>query len=222
LAGVFLFLIQQFTTMSLIHTAETYEKAGSVETPSDDAFAKEPLRSIATLLGDVFVATAFGLLLTGFYAISRRDGWRYGLVCGLVGFAIFHLFPAMVVPPAVPGMEVAPLAVRQVAWWESVVSATIGFILLFTLTRFAKLAGVLFFVLPVAVFRLLSPLPAATTRSNPLALIDQAFVIRTLAGVMIFWLILGAVSGYLFARGSDTPGRRTPSGDEYTKIKNGT
>ena len=200
LAGLCLFLIQRFTILPLIHTAESYEEAAGVEAQSEDAFAREPMRSIATLLGDVFVATAFGLFLTAFYAVTLRDGWRYGLLCGLVGFATFHLAPAMVVPPAVPAMEVAPLAVRQIAWWGSVVSAAIGFILIFALTRFAKFVGLLFFLLPMAVFRLLSPLSTPTTHSHSLALLDRAFVCRTLAGLMVFWLILGAVSAHLFAR----------------------
>lgn len=68
LAGLCLFLIQRSTILPLIHTAESYEEAAGVEAPSEDAFAREPIRSIATLLGDVFVATAFGLFLTAFYA----------------------------------------------------------------------------------------------------------------------------------------------------------
>jgi predicted cobalt transporter CbtA len=98
-AGFCLFVIQRSSTLLLIHTAETYEKTASVAAPPD-ALAKEPMRSVATLLGDFFLAIAFGLLLTGFYAFSGIDGWLPGLLCGLVGFASFHLAPAMIVPPA--------------------------------------------------------------------------------------------------------------------------
>src|SRR5215472_10341108 len=204
LAGVCLFVIQRSSTLPLILAAETYEKAASVEAPSD-TFAKEPMRSIATLLGDVLVAMSFGLFLTGIYAATGRDGWLHGLLCGLVGFATFHLAPAMVVPPAVPGMEVGPIALRQIAWWVTTASAAIGFILLFDLTGLAKLAGVLFFILPAAIYRVLSVLPAPRTRSHSLALLDRAFVMRTLAGMFAFWVILGAVSGYLFARSGRNP-----------------
>jgi predicted cobalt transporter CbtA len=91
LGGICLFLIQRPLTLPLIHTAEIYEKPASVESGSDDAFATEPPRSISTLLAAVFVATAFGLILTGVYAVSRREGWLYGLLFGLLGFATFHL-----------------------------------------------------------------------------------------------------------------------------------
>ena len=204
LAGLCLFLIQRSSTLPLIRAAETYEKANSIESASD-AFATEPVRSLATLLGDIFVATAFGLILTGVYAISGRDGWLYGLLCGLVGFATFHLAPAMVTPPAVPGMEMAPLGARQIAWWTAAVSAVIAFILVFKLTWPSKLVGILFFFVPATVLRLLLPLTASTTQSNSLALLDQAFMIRTLLGMLVFWLILGGISGYLFARADRKP-----------------
>jgi len=204
LAGLCLFVIQRSSTLPLILAAETYEKDPTVEAPSD-AFAKEPMRSIATLLGDVFVAMSFGLILTGIYAVTGRDGWLYGLLCGLLGFATFHLAPSMVVPPAVPGMEVAPLALRQIAWWVTAASAVIGFILLFNLTGLGKLAGVLFFILPTAIYRVLSVLPAPGTPSHSLALLDRAFVMRTLGGMFAFWVILGAISGCLFARAGRKP-----------------
>jgi predicted cobalt transporter CbtA len=85
LAGLCLFLIQRSSTLPLIQAAETYERTDSIESQSD-ALAAEPVRSLASLLGDIFVATAFGLILTGIYAISGRDGWLHGLLSGLLGF----------------------------------------------------------------------------------------------------------------------------------------
>ena len=101
LAGSCLFLIQRSLTLPLIRTAETYEKTTGAESEFD-AFARGPMRSIATLTGDVLVAIGFALILTGIYAAGGCDGWFHGLLWGLAGFAIFHLVPAMVVPPAVP------------------------------------------------------------------------------------------------------------------------
>lgn len=199
LAGLCLFLIQRSLTLPLIHTAETYEKATSSESAADP-FASEPMRSLSTLLGDVFVGIGFGLILTGIYAFTGRDGWLPGLLFGVAGFAVFHAAPAMVVPPAVPGMEVAPLILRQTGWLVAVTSTIIGFVLIYNATGLAKLAGILFLVLPAIVFRKLLPIPPAATPSHSLALLDRIFVIRTLAGMLTFWLTLGIVSGYLFAR----------------------
>ncbi|MGO9452202.1 MAG: CbtA family protein [Candidatus Binataceae bacterium] len=199
LAGLCLFVIQRSSTLPLIHAAETYEKASSPES-RPDAFATEPLRSISTLLGDVFVAVGFGLIVTGIYTVSGNDGWKFGLLMGLAGFVTFDLAPAVVVPPAVPGMEVASLALRQTGWLVAVASTVTGIILIFYLSGLARLSGLLFLVLPGVVFRLLVPISAPTTPLGSLALLDRAFVTRTLGVMLVFWLILGTLSGYLFTR----------------------
>jgi cobalt transporter subunit CbtA len=199
LAGLCLFVIQRSSTQPLIRSAETYEKASSLESRSD-AFAMEPLRSISTFLGDVFLAVGFGLIVTGIYTACGSGGWKLGLLVGLAGFVTFHLAPAVVVPPAVPGMEVAPLALRQTAWLVAVASAVTGIILFFYLSGLARLSGLLILVLPGVVFRFLVPLAAPSTPLPSLALIDRAFVTRTLGVMLVFWLILGTLSGYLFAR----------------------
>ncbi|MGO9602412.1 MAG: CbtA family protein [Candidatus Binataceae bacterium] len=199
LAGLCLFVIQRSSTLPLIHTAETYEKASSLESRSDP-FATEPLRSISTLLGDVFVAIGFGLIVTGIFTVGGGGGWEFGLLIGLAGFVTFDLAPAVVVPPAVPGMEVASLALRQTGWLVAVASAVIGIILIFYLSGLARLSGLLFLVLPAVVFRILVPIPAPGTPLDSLALLDRAFVTRTLGVMLVFWLILGTLSGYLFTR----------------------
>lgn len=205
LAGMCLFALQRTLTVPLIHKAERYEKEASSVESSSDIFAKDPLRSMATLLGDIIVSVGFAFILGGIYALSGRHGWPYGLLFGLAGFATFQLAPAVVVPPAVPGMDVASLALRQTGWWVAAGSTIAGLILLFNLRRWAKLAGVLVLLLPAAVFRLLLSLPAPTTPLHPLDLLDQAFVMRTLGCMLVFWLVLGAVSGYLFARAGRNP-----------------
>lgn len=199
LAGLCLFLIQRSLALPLIHKAETYEKATSDESESDP-FASEPVRSLATLLGDVFVGIGFGLILTGVYVLSGKEGWLAGLLFGAAGFVVFHAAPAMVVPPATPGMVVAPLLLRQIGWLAAVTSAIVGFALIYKARGPAKLAGVLILAAPAVVFRTLAPISPAATPSHPLAAIDQLFITRTLASMLMFWLTLGIASGYLFAR----------------------
>jgi cobalt transporter subunit CbtA len=200
LAAVCLFVIQRSSTLPLIHAAERYEKAESVESPYDP-FAKEPMRSISTFLGDMLAAIGFGLILTAVYAISGRDGWLYGLLWGLAGFAIFHLGPATAVPPAVPGMEVTPLVSRQTGWLVAAASTGVGIALILGLRGLAKITGILFLALPAVLFKMFLPIPPAATSTHSLAALDQVFVLETLGQMLVFWLILGTVSGYLFARG---------------------
>ena len=199
LAGLALFLIQRISTVPLIHQAETYERAASSES-EPDAFADEPMRSLATLVADVLVGIGFGLILNGFLAFTGKRGWLPGLLLGVAGFAAFHAAPAMIVPPAVPGMRVAALLLRQTGWLVAVISTVIGLVVMYKATGMGKLVGILFLFLPAIVFCAVLPIPPAVAESPPLALLDRAFVTRTLAGMLMFWSILGIVSGCLVAR----------------------
>lgn len=202
LAGLFLFLIQRSTTLPLIRAAEIHENTLSVppQSDSDSAFEREPIRSASTLLGDMFMAIGFGLILTGIYALSGKYGWFSGLLWGAAGFATFHLGPALVVAPAVPGMEVAGLSLRQTGWLVAASSTAVGLALLVAFRGAARLAGIAFLVLPAALFRGWAPIPPATTSSASLAALNQVFVARTLGGALLFWTVLGMLSGYLFAK----------------------
>ncbi len=198
-AGLCLFLVQRSLTLPVIHKAETFEKAMSNES-APDPFASEPMRSLSTLLGDVFVGIGFGLILTGVFALTGREGWLAGLLFGAAGFAVFHAAPAMVVPPAVPGMEVAPLLLRQIGWLAAAVSAIVGIAAIYRARGPARLAGILVIALAPMVFRTVLPIAPAHTSSQALAAIDQIFIIRALASMLTFWLIIGIAAGYLFAR----------------------
>src|SRR3546814_13405119 len=56
--------------------------------------------------------TLFRSALTGTLT-GRQTGWRQGLLCGLVGFAVFTLAPGLGLRPEIPGTEAAPLADRD-------------------------------------------------------------------------------------------------------------
>jgi len=148
----------------------------------------------------MFVAIGFGLVLTGIYAVSGKYGWFSGLLWGAAGFATFHLGPALVVSPAVPGMEVAALSLRQTGWLVAAGSTGIGLALLVAFNGAARLVGIPFLLLPAVLFRGLLPVPPATTASPSLAALDQVFVVRTLGSAFLFWIVLGMLSGYLFAK----------------------
>ena len=59
----------------------------------------------------------------------------------------------------------------------------------------AKLAGVVALCLPVVLFRFLFPLPGAQAPSEALSVLEHLFIVRTLGDNLIFWLVLGAMSG---------------------------
>jgi cobalt transporter subunit CbtA len=208
LAGITLFALQHWTTLPLIHQAERYEKTETAAHPSpqaSDAPEDGPevdqvdvVRAAYTTVGDVLVAAGFGMLLTAMYALSGKFGLVRGIVWGLAGFATFHLGPALVVPPLLPALDAAPLHLRQSAWLVAAISTGLGLAIFAFGPRGAKLAGVVALCLPIVLFRYLFPLPGAQAPSEALSLLEHLFIVRTLGDNLIFWLVLGAISGWMF------------------------
>ena len=213
LAGIILFALQHWTTLPLIHQAERYEKTETAvhpapqasDAPEDgpevgqvDVVRAAYTRAAYTTVGDVLVAAGFGMLLTAMYALSGKFGLVRGIVWGLAGFATFHLGPALVVPPLLPALDAAPLHLRQSAWLVAAISTGLGLAIFAFGPRGAKLAGVVALCLPIVLFRYLFPLPGAQAPSEALSLLEHLFIVRTLGDNLIFWLVLGAISGWMF------------------------
>ncbi len=208
LAGIILFALQHWTTLPLIHQAERYEKTETAAHPAlqaSDAPEDGPevgqvdvVRAAYTTVGDVLVAAGFGMLLTAMYALSGKFGLVRGIVWGLAGFATFHLGPALVVPPLLPALDAAPLHLRQSAWLVAALSTGLGLAIFAFGPRGAKLAGVVALCLPIVLFRYLFPLPGAQAPSEALSVLEHLFIVRTLGDNLIFWLVLGAISGWMF------------------------
>lgn len=208
LAGIILFALQHWTTLPLIHQAERYEKTETAAHPApqaSDAPEDGPevgqvdvVRAAYTTVGDVLVAAGFGMLLTAMYALSGKFGLVRGIVWGLAGFATFHLGPALVVPPLLPALDAAPLHLRQSAWLVAAISTGLGLAIFAFGPRGAKLAGVVALCLPIVLFRYLFPLPGAQAPSEALSVLEHLFIVRTLGDNLIFWLVLGAISGWMF------------------------
>lgn len=210
LAGIILFALQHWTTLPLIHQAERYEKTEAAAHPAmqandapevgqevgqAEAVSAAYTRAAYTAVGDVLVATGFGMLLAAMYALSGKFGLVRGIVWGLAGFATFHLGPALVVPPLLPALDAAPLHLRQSAWLVAALSTGLGLAIFAFGPRGAKLAGVVALCLPVVLFRFLFPLPGAQAPSEALSVLEHLFIVRTLGDNLIFWLVLGAMSG---------------------------
>jgi cobalt transporter subunit CbtA len=221
LAGIVLFALQHWTTLPLIHQAERYEKTETAAHPSQasdapqvgqqvgpegaqqvrqeigqaDVVSAAYTRAAYTAVGDVLVATGFGMLLAAMYVLNGKFGVVRGLVWGLAGFATFHLGPALVAPPSLPALQAAPLHLRQSAWIVAALSTGLGLTIFAFGPRGAKLAGLVALCLPIVLFRYLFPLPGAQASSEALSVLEHLFIVRTLGDNLIFWMVLGAVSG---------------------------
>ncbi len=214
LAGAILTGLQAVAAVPLVLQAEQYEAAGhehggeagaghehgtvasGAETPawapSDGAE-----RWFFTFITNIIVAIGFGLLLAAALALRGRCDWREGLLWGLAGFGVFHLAPALGLPPELPGAPAADLGARQ-AWWLLTVVCTAGGLaaLVFAPRGLVKAAGAGLLLVP---HLLGAPIPGEHDSALP-AHLAASFVVVSLATNAAFWLALGGLSGHLFER----------------------
>lgn len=183
-----------------IHDAATMERAATEH--EHDAKAWEPEdgleRMLYTALADLLTGIGFALLLVGGYALKGdMVDWRKGVFWGLAGFAAFTLAPTLGLPPEVPGTTTAPLLGRQL-WWAGTVLATGSGLALFAFGRRPSMAimAVALIVLPHLIG---APQPEVHSSIAPEALAHR-FIVAAMVTSLLFWLSLGASTGYLYRR----------------------
>jgi len=204
LSGAFATVAHQFGTVPVILNAEVYEKTAEHSSPGghEHASAWDPEngaeRTACTLVADVLTGIGFALLLAA--GLTLRGGeitWREGLFWGLAGFATFALAPSLGLPPQVPGAETAPLVERQL-WWVATAVATASALALFSFTRRAPWA-IFAAVLIVLPHLYGAPQPLAHG-SGPSAALAHQFAVMVTITSFLFWVILGASTGYFYRR----------------------
>jgi predicted cobalt transporter CbtA len=143
------------------------------------------------------------MLLTAVYALSGKSGLVPGVLWGLAGFATFHLGPALVVSPSIPALELAPLSLRQAAWLIAAFCTGLGLAILAFGPKAAKIGGLLLLFLPSVLFRFLFPVSSSDIPSPDLSALQHLFSVYVLGDFLLFWLVLGALSGHLFEQSAD-------------------
>lgn len=222
LSGLLMTVMQSFSVVPFILAAETYEHAGSgaghshgtapdptagtaataaaehdhaeeVWSPADgiDRFTYTAAANALSAIGFALVAIAIAEALGGF------GGWRGGLMFGIAGFLTVSLAPGLGLPPELPGMPVAELGPRQI-WWIATAVCTALALGLLAYTRSALLAA-LAVVLLVAPHIIGAPLPPTHDSAVPIDL-HARFVNAVYATNLVFWAILGALSGVIRER----------------------
>jgi cobalt transporter subunit CbtA len=222
ITGILITLVQMFTTVPLIATAEVYEqgavKAASVATTEAGVDAAHDRgdhdhgaaswkpkdgfeRIFYTGVTTVLVAIGYALLLGACLSQMRAVGWRTGLAFGVAGFLVFQLAPALGLPPEPPGSPEADLGARQL-WWIGAASSTA---LALGTWLYARSHSKVIWI-PVGIVLLLLPhvigAPQAIegqVSAIPLEL-ARRFATAALFTAAVFWLALGAIQGYVFGR----------------------
>lgn len=153
---------------------------------------------LATLVGGVGYAL---LLAAVMLALRREPTPRDGLAVGISGFLAVVLAPAVGLPPELPGMGAAPLALRQ-SWWLMTVAASGVGLYLIAVRRvpLTILGGLVLIVAP----HLVGAPHAVDTVSSQLPPVTAAqFAARSLAIGFVFWALIGLAYGWawgLFGR----------------------
>jgi len=204
LAGLVLSLLQHFTVIPLIETAETYETGRQVDKPGGEQEHEDQSwqpangwqRTSLTVLTTMLTSIGFAATLFGLVALTRKsiDAGR-GALWGLAGFICVGLAPALGLPPLPPGVPVAAVSERQLWWVATAVATAIGLWLIIgrPSTRVLRVTGVVFLLLP----HVIGAPAAAGDSAIPAALLHH-FTFASLATTGMFWLILGSIGGFVY------------------------
>jgi len=215
-AGVVNWANHTYGTTPLILEAETYENAGPAEpaaeatTPTHEdgsehghdvevwAPADGLERNLYTLGAEVITGVGYALLLTAaIIFFGKGADWRRGLLWGLAGFACFTLAPSLGLPPELPGTVAAPLGERQLWWIGTAIATGAG---LYAAAKLRNVAGYAIAVVLIALPHVIgAPHPETPGGLAPEEL-EHKFIIAAIATGLVFWLVLGVLTGALFKR----------------------
>lgn len=207
LAGLALFVVQQWTVRPLIEAAEAYETAAHqshLESLHQDEGwqpASRLERNLFTALATILSGIGFAAILFGTVALAGKPlTVGRGALWGLAGLACFVLAPALGLPPVPPGVAVANLKARQFWWIATVVATATGLWLLAGQRRnwLLRIGGVICALLPHVIGA-----PVATGQNFVPAPLLRQFTIASLANQAMFWLLLGTTGGFLSSRSSE-------------------
>ncbi|MGM0560115.1 MAG: CbtA family protein [Pseudomonadota bacterium] len=203
IAGLAITVLQLATLVPLLHQAELYEASfGANETLSmhdnilqDQNQAGVFGKSLLTLLSNGMTGIGFGLVIAaGMSLLGRTRAW-HGLLWGVGGFLAWSLLPAIGVPPALPGMEQAPLLERQSWFLVTALFSSAGLLILVLLRPlWLKPLGLILLAMPHIYG---APVAPAAQSGIPLELSEQ-FLMASLSTSAAFWLLLGIIASSVF------------------------
>lgn len=233
LTGLFDSAVQRWQVVPLILAAEVFEVAGEPQAAqhehaagaaahSHEAQAWEPEagfeRTAYTVLANVLNAIGSALLLLplmafvnrqrGGYALSLKNDYgqtiRHGLLWGTAAWVCLFAMPAIGLPPELPGMQAAPLQVRQL-WWTLTVACGAGGLAMLCLVRAKwRVLGLALLVLPYAVG---APHHEGSAFAGmgaeamaQMQVLASQFVVATSIASAVQWLLLGTLCAVAAAR----------------------
>ncbi len=213
IAGLSVFAVQSFKLSPLILEAEVYEEADAAKHAAAEATMAsahhheheeeewEPAngfeRNAWRLVADLGIGVGFALILVGAFTLRGEPmTMQRGVLWGIAGFAVFSLAPGFGLPPELPATMAAELTVRQIWWVSTALATAFGlYALTFGHSNAFKALGLVVMIAPHIIG---APKPhlggVVPTELN------AEFAAASLATMAIFWIVLGAASGWFYGR----------------------
>lgn len=206
-AGLSAAALQLFFVQPVLLHAELYEGGDLIHFGADAVSAHpelpgfDPVRDGLSILFTTLIYVGYALLLVAAMGLAEARGVaitaRTGVLWGLAGFVAFHFAPAISLPPEVPGVAAADVAIRQIWWWGTVAATACALALI----AFGKgwlmwsMAAILLLVPHV----IGAPHPDAFSGPVPPE-IAALFAARALGIGFFAWALLGLFAGYFWQR----------------------
>ena len=198
-------LAERYETGALQHFAGAGPDlaATATATTDDHAPAQAPYwqRPAKTLLAMIITYGGYGLVMVAGMALAshfdRKVTGPEGILWGVAGFAAVTLAPALGLAPALPGVEGADLADRQI-WWLLCAGATAAGLALLAYGQglLPRLAAVILLAVPHIIG---APHLADFTGILPPELAAQ-HAARSLGLGLVAWVTLGGLAQHFWAR----------------------
>ena len=155
-------------------------------------------RNFYTVIFNIASGIGYSLMLVAVYLLRGEPvNIKSGIFWGVVGFIVFSLAPSLGLPPELPGMTAAALEERQFWWIFTVIFTAVGIgIITESKSISPKILAIVFLVLPQIIG---APHPHLLKNPIPTELSAQ-FVISSLLTSALFWILVGAFSGYFFQK----------------------
>lgn len=207
-AGLIAALLQLYFVQPVLLHAELYEGGELVHFGTEstvpavqDLGGIDLMRDGLSILFTMLTYTGYGLLLIAGMALAEERGARIdgrtGILWGIAGFIAFHFAPGLTLAPEVPGVAAADVALRQVWWFATVVSAAVAMWLI----AFGKgwVMWAVAVVLLLAPHVIGAPEPEVFTGPVPTE-IGALFAARAFGVGMAAWVLLGSFAGVFWQR----------------------
>lgn len=210
IAGIVGFGLQLAKLSPMILQAEVYEEAAasheaehehnsSGHQHEDKAWqpANGIERSSYSLLAYIGVGVGYALMLLGaITANGTKANLQTGVLWGISGFFVFSLAPAFGMAPILPGSMEADLYARQMWWLQTVIATAAGlYLIVFAKANPLKILGISLLAAPHIIGA-----PQAVLGGSVPPELNAQFAAASLGVSAIFWLVLGAASGWLYGK----------------------